>query len=261
MQTVLVVSPPEAQIAAGYHHTLAHAAYRIGEESSLLRRNLPLQSRGGLLCISDRSIPSIEDPEHLCRGVLRECSRRNYQGVLLDFEEPPQQDRITFIQRLEKQLSANRRTLYLPELYMGLVPNAVGMICTALSGGTLDQRLREAVGHRGQADRLALDVQRLRMDFTLPARSGEGIPLSREAFQALLRRENPSVFFSPELCARYFTYTQSGTLHFVLFDDAETLRRKVNLGSALGFSAAFFLWPEVADLSDALFGQKQRQPT
>jgi len=261
LQTVLVVSPPEAQAAAGFGHSLAHAAYRIGEDSSLLRRNLPLQSRGGLLCVSDRNIPVIGNPENLCRGILRECSRRSYQGILLDFEEPPGPDRTAFIQRLEQTLSASHRTLYLPESHMDIASNAVGVICTAISGGTLEHRLQEAVGHRGRPDRLALDVQRLRMDFTLPARSGEGVSLSRESFQNLLRREEPSVFFSPEFCARYFTYTRNGTLHFVLFDDAETLRRKLALGSALGFSAAFFLWEEISDIADALFGQKQRQPT
>lgn len=253
MHTVLIVSPPDSQAASGHRQSLAHAAYRIGEASSLLRKNLPLQSKGGLLCITDHQIPPIEDPENLCRGILRECGRRNYQGVLLDFENAPQQDRIKFAQQLEKHLSTNRRTLYLPEPYMDLVPDAIGLICTALSGGTLEQRLREAIGHRGRADRLALDVQRLRMDFTLPARSGEGTPLSREAFQCLLQHEKPSVFFSPELCARYFTYTQNEVLHFVLFDDAETLRRKVSLGSALGFSTAFFLWQEISDIADSLF--------
>lgn len=252
MQIILVVSPPEVRAAAGYRRSLAHAAYRIGEDSSLLRNNLLLQSRGGLLCVNDRQVPEIQDPEALCRGILRECNRQNYQGVLLDFEEPPKQDRSELIRQLEHPLSATRRTLYLPEPYMGLAPHTVGLICTALSGGTLDQRLQEAVEHRGRADRLALDVQRLRMDFTLPARSGEGVPLSREAFRNLLQREKPAIFFSPELCARYFTYTQDGTLHFVLFDDAETLRRKMKIGSDLGFSAAFFLWPEIADLAQDL---------
>ena len=28
-----------------------------------------------------------------------------------------------------------------------------------------------------------------------------------------------------------------------------------------GIAAAFFLWQEISDIADALFGQKQRQPT
>ena len=91
------------------------------------------------------------------------------------------------------------------------------------------------------------------MDFTLPARTGEGVPLSRSNFQALMERESPSVFFSQELCARYFTYTREGQTHFVLFDDAGTLRKKLQTGAALGFTAAFLMFPEVQDLLGELF--------
>ena len=192
MQSFLIVSPSDSQAASGYHRLLAHAAYRIGEDSSLLRRNLPLQSRGGLLCISDRNAPLLRDPHTLCSGILRECSRRNYQGILLDFEKPLTPDRVAFIRQLEQALRSARRTLYLPESCADIAPGAVGLICTALSGGTLEQRLTDAIEHRGHAEQLALDVQRLRMDFTLPARSGEGVSLSREVFQALLQREKPS---------------------------------------------------------------------
>lgn len=253
MQIFLAASPAETQAASKHCRSLAHAAYRIGESSSLLRQNLLLQTRGGLLCVSDRNAPVIEDPTALCQAVLRECGRRSYQGVLLDFEDHPRQDRVTFVQQLEKTLSTNRRTLYLPESYMDAAPTSVGLICTAMSGGHFEQRLQEAVGHRGNARRLALDVQRLQMDFRLPARSGMGEPLNRETFQQLLQKEQPSIFFSPDLCARYFTYSRNGETHFVLFDDADTLRQKVRHGTALGFSAAFFMWPEIKDIASDLF--------
>ena len=252
MQIFLAVSPAEVQSAADYHRPLAHAAYRIGDESSLLRQNLLLQARGGLLCISDRNAPFIGNPTALCQGILRECSRRSYQGVLLDFEKPLTPDRVTFIRQLEQALLTQKKSLYLPEHCMDAAPQSIGLICTALSGGTLEQRLQDAITERGHAARLALDVQRLCMDFSLPAQTGEGTPLSQEAFQNLLQRETPSIFFTPELCTRYFTYIKDQVAHFVLFDDAETLRRKLKLGRQLGFSAAFFMWPEIKDLADRL---------
>ena len=101
-----------------------------------------------------------------------------------------------------------------------------------------------------------MDVQRLRMDFRLPARTGEGRSLSLEDFRKLTERLNPSVFFSQDLCARYFTYAQDGDAHFVLFDDADTLRQKLRIGAAMGFSAAFFMWPEVQDIAPQLFSKK-----
>ena len=90
------------------------------------------------------------------------------------------------------------------------------------------------------------------MDFRLPARSGEGEPLDEERFRQLMEQESPSVFFSQELCARYFTYTREGGTHFVLFDDAGTLKQKLKIGGSIGFSAAFFMWPEVRDIAAQL---------
>lgn len=252
MQVYLSVTPQEAQSAAKYRRPLAHVAYRIGSESSLLRQSMLLQTRGGLLSVSDREAPEIHDPEALCAAVLRECSRRGFQGVLLDFEEPPRPDRTDFAARLGPLLASSRRSLYLPEAY-GAIPSAVTLISAAVSGGSYNDYLREAAGRRGGAGRLALDLERLRMDFRLPALTGQGEPLSAQALKQLMEQESPAVFFSPELCARYFTYTRDGESHFVLFDDAETLKQKLRTGTALGFSAAFFMWPEIRDIAEELF--------
>lgn len=253
MQVYLAVTPGEVQEAAGRGRgTLAHVAYRIGEGSTLLRRNLLLQTRGGLLSVSDRDAPPVHDADALCAAVLRECGRRSYTGVLLDFESPPARDRLVFAERLSRTLSASRRTLYVPECCAKAAPEATPLLCTALSGGNLRERLREAAEVRGGANRLALDIQRLRMDFRLPAETGEGVPLTGAELEELMRRESPAVFFSPDLCARYFTYSRNSETHFVLFDDAETLNRKLKAGREMGFSAAFFMWPEVRDVAGKL---------
>ena len=253
MQIYLAGTPEASQEAQKYCRNLAHVAYRIGPGSALLRQSLLLQTKGGLLSVSDHDAPFIDSPEGLRDAVLRECGRRNYGGVLLDFEEASRRDRAAFVMSLAPALSASRRTLYLPESYAGAAPGGVVLLCTAVSGGSFSQYLQEAVTQAGGAGRLALDVQRLRMDFRLPARSGEGDPLSEEALSRLMEREAPAVFFSQDLCARYFTYSQDGEAHFVLFDDADTLNQKLRLGAGLGFSAAFFMWPEIRDVAPRLF--------
>lgn len=257
MQIYLAVTPGEYQTAAPYCRAFAHVAYRIGSDSTLLRQNLLLQTKGGLLCVTDRDAPNIPDPEKLCAAVQRECSRRGYVGVLLDFELPPAPDRQAFAQLLAQQLAAARRTLYVPERYAHTVPMAVPLVCTALSGGNFTERLREAAAAQGGAGKLALDIQRLRMEFSLPSKNGRGTPLSQQELQRLLEQESPSIFFSEDLCARYFTYTRNGDTRFVLFDDADTLGRKLRIGSSLGFSAAFFMWPEIRDIAGNIPGLKQ----
>ena len=252
MQIYLAVTPEEYQNAARHCRSFAHVAYRIGTDSTLLRQSLLLQTRGGLLTVSDRDTPKIEHPEKLCAAVLRECSRRSYGGVLLDFEESVSHDRLAFAEQLGHLLSNSRRSLYVPDQYARSVSSSIPLICTAISGGNFTERLKEAAGLRGSAGRLALDVQRLRMDFRLPAKTGRGTPLSAGELQVLIEREQPAVFFSQDLCARYFTYIHNGDAHFVLFDDADTLNQKLQIGASLGFAAAFFMWPEIKDIADQL---------
>ena len=60
-------------------------------------------------------------------------------------------------------------------------------------------------------------------------------------------------FYSDALCARYFTLTRQGQTHFVLFDDARTLRRKLDLARQLGIRDALVMLPEVEDLLEPLF--------
>ena len=250
MQIYLAVTPAEAQEASRFRCSLAHVAYCIGPDSTLLRQNLLLQTRGGLLSVTDRGAPFIASPERLSAAALRECGRRSYGGVLLDFEQPPAPDRLAFAETLARRLSP--RPVYVPESYAA-ASGAIPLICTAISGGNFVQRLQEAAAGRDRAGGLALDVQRLRMDFTLPAQSGEGRPLSGRELQDLLDRESPSVFFSQDLCARYFTYARDGETHFVLFDDADTLSQKLRTGGNMGFAAAFLMYTEVQDLLPKLF--------
>ena len=101
------------------------------------------------------------------------------------------------------------------------------------------------------AQRLALDLERLMMDFPLPCPSGEGIRLSRE--ELAIRMQGRSVFYAEDLCARYFTYRRGGQTHFVLFDDAGTLKRKMEMGQVLGIREGFVMLPEVEDLTGFLF--------
>ena len=103
MQLYLTVRPEDTRTASAYPAGLAHAAYRIGEGSSLLSRNLltparsgPMAPLPGLLVLSDRSAPSIDRPAALAEAVLRECARRSYGGIVLDFDEPSREDRRRF---------------------------------------------------------------------------------------------------------------------------------------------------------------------
>ena len=82
-------------------------------------------------------------------------------------------------------------------------------------------------------------------------KEGKLLRLSREELS--IRMQGRSVFYAEDLSARYFTYRRGGQTHFVLFDDAGTLRRKIEMGQALGIREGFVMLPEVEDLTGFLF--------
>lgn len=247
MQLFLTTAPEHLQEASRFTGRLAHGAYRVDPKGRLLSHMLPTQSKGSLMVLSDQACGPISDSAALCRDIWRECTRRNYFGVVADFELPISRDRSTFLLDLSHMLRRNGKTLFVPEHYARQIPLASVLICTALSGGTLRQRLEEACRAYGH-QRLALDLQRLRMSFSLPCPTGEGKALTEEQMQLLLTKHAPFIFYSADLCAKYFTFTTQGQYRFVLFDDADTLLRKIRIGGELNIKTGFLLYTEVRDI-------------
>lgn len=246
------MSTPAQQRSLGrLRPPLAHMAYRVGDDSTLLRQNLPIKRQEGLLVIGDTHAPVIDQPKTLCDGVWRELGRHNYQGVLLDFEQSPTPDRHAFAHHLDSLLHSHKKTLYLPPAYA--TDHGIVLVDTAISGGNFRQYLEESLSKYGA---IALDLQRLQMDFSLPASQGMGRPLTQGEFTALRQSHGNSIFFSQELCTRYFTYQDQDATHFVLFDDGETMLQKMRLASTLGIQTGVCVYHEVADLLGVLFAKR-----
>lgn len=251
MQIYLAVTPDKQREAARFTERLAHVAYRIGRDGRLTRQALLARTHGGMMVLGDLDSGAIRDTAALCRDVWRECGNRGFGGVLADFEQGASADRVAFLDALSRVLSRNGKQLFVPESYGAKLPQAHVLICTALSGGELRQRLAEAARTFG-GTRLALDLQRLRMSFPLPCPTGDGTPLTGEELDTLMGRRQPVVFYSNDLCAKYFTATENGESRFVLFDDAGSLQRKIQLGRELGIGIGFLMYPEVQDLLPGL---------
>ncbi len=254
LQLYLAVTPDRLNDAKQYTSYLAHVAYRIGDDGALYAQALLPSLRGGLQVLGD-SEALLHSPDTLCREILRHCIARSFSGILLDFVRPANAQRIVLVQKLARLAKQYGRRLYVPEQYAETQHTTV-LICTALSGGSLRQRLEQAAAQYG-AERIALDLQRLAMDFTLPAPGGDGTALSVPELQR--RMAGHATYFSEELCAHYFTYRQNGNTHFVLFDDASTLQRKAELAQQLGIGEGFLMFPEVEDLLPQLFRTEQKE--
>lgn len=245
MNIYLAITPKEAQQLPSCPLPLAHIAYAIDESGLLSRSALPPQTQGGLMGLSDRCRKPLKHSDALLRAIVSECASHRFDGVLADFESADLPDRVVFLDRLGSLLSQQHRVLFAPQLLPA--PSARVLISTAISGGSLQEML-QGVQNRYGAARIALDLERLMMDFPLPCPNGHGRPMPLSELQALQKRRDISTFYSRELAAQYFTYSQNGETHFVLFDNAQTLRQKLALGERLGIQTAFLMYPEVKDL-------------
>ncbi|MBR2131447.1 MAG: hypothetical protein IJ955_02735 [Oscillospiraceae bacterium] len=250
MRTYLAVTPDKLSAALKCTDRIAHVAYRIGEDGRLTRREIASRVRGGMMVLCDDGCGEICDVSVLCQDVWRECVMRSFGGVVADFEKQPSSDRIEFLKELGEILRRNNRSLFVPESYGDEIKTSSVLVCTAVSGGVLQQRLEEAKCRFG--NRLALDLQRLRMDFPLPCPKGEGCALDHDTFCSFMKEE-PAVFFSEDLCAKYFTRVCDCQLRFVLFDDAQTLRQKMQMAQHMGIRTAFLMYPEVEDILPELY--------
>jgi len=249
---ILTTPPDRLRQAQEYRLPIAHLAYRMGGGPHLFRSSRQLPLRGGLMVVDDRGFDGRGEGGPFCREVLQECAARQFTGVLCDFESRFHPLLGRLVGQLDGLCQKRGLTLYVPEHLGDYAPGARVLISTALSGGSLAQRLEEAAQHFGPK-RVTAAVERVCMDFFLPSPTGQGVELSREELNRRLEERSPSVFFSRELCAHYFTYmSRQDGAHFVLFDDAASLRKKLDMAASLGFPAAVLAYPQVDDLLPTL---------
>ena len=217
----MLTEPAQLRAAMAYTSYIAHAASTLTVQGRLETRGLPPTLRGGLLAVEDAGGAGADAEETARAGAL------------------------------ERALETAGRRLLVSEVYASDVERAAVVVGTALSGGDLRGRLEACTGRWG-AERLAVRVERTRMNFPIPCPTGEGRPLTQEQLHALARGR--SIFFSEPLCARYFTCSAGGAPHFVLFDDADTIRCKLAVAAELGIGTALLDYGQTADVLAQIFG-------
>ena len=262
-QDAFIITLPPQQLPAlrGWQATPAHLAYRLGPGPHLFRAG-STAPRGGLMVVDDRDFDGLGATGPLCQEMIRECQARGFSGAVLDFENrlPPLEQ---IAGARDEAFARQGWTLYVTERYGPHAPHARVMIPSALSGGSLRRRLEEALERFGES-RTVLALEKRREDFFLPSPTGSGQPLTEEELEQLKQRLAPSIFFSGDLCARYFTYmSRDNGAHFVLFDDGDTLRRKVEVARRLGIHTFLAPWAEIGPYAAQLGVQRkpeQRQP-
>lgn len=233
---------------------VAHMAYGVGPGLRLLRGQIGASMRGGLMLLTDMDCDGCHgDVPAFCQEVVRECVTRNFDGLIADFEQPSHRQLEQFIAETAPLLQKKGMTLYTTPRYAHCSNDSRVIIPSALVSGSLRGHIAAAQTRYG-GHRLALEIERLARDITLPDARGQGDHIDRERLQALAAERQ--TFFSQELCTHYFTYKDAqGFTHFVLYDDGQSIMKKVQLAARMGVTEGFLLYPEAVDIWPLLVGK------
>lgn len=233
-----IVSPEEESVARTWGYPLAHMAYRMGRDTlQLSTDHLSLTTQGGWMVLSDRQIPSLGNPEAFARQLREECRRRRYTAVLANFKQPAD-DRIYDILCA---IVAAGLPLIVPVVYAESFPEAQVLVEGAISGGNLQDYFEEQC--QQWPGRICLSLRPLCMRFPLPSESTEGETINGKELENLLLQHQS--FFSHELGCRYCTQQTENTFHFILFDDADSIRYKLRLADQLGIQTVVGRYSEL----------------
>jgi len=239
IKTFTVAMGTDLGPAAALGYPCAALALQLREGRLCPTGRIPAGGLMGLYTAGDTTPPP--DPADLCRRLAAMVCRSRSQGLLLELPE----DDAGFVlaASLAPQLYHMGIDVYLPVSLAHAAPHARLILPSAVSGGTLDGMLDHFLSQY-PSERLCLELVRTRHDFPMPSADPGGTLLSAAQFDELHTSAGQH-FFSPELCANYFTYMEDGkSPHFILFDDAQTARRKLEKAQSRGLYAAFALYAE-----------------
>lgn len=246
-QKRLLIALTPSELGVKTRHTQIHNIYRVDGALHLLRANLSSEVRTGghWLGIASHHPSPKGSVREFCGQVLREVERRGYVGVACGFSGQANLVLREVVAQLEECLPVGG--LHVPECYGDATQNAQVMVSSAISGGTLFHRMETAMTRFGK-ERVVMEMDCIAEDLYLPSPTGSGEGLSLDQVNALRRRVSASVFFSKELCTRYFTYQnhESG-LHFVLFDDGDTVSEKIKRMEKWGLGGGILHYGQVRD--------------
>lgn len=245
MQVLCAALPERRQELEGLPVVPAWMCYQMGSGPNLYRSAPPESINGGVLMVSDGGMRGGGgSPSRFCQQALRECAARNAVGLCANWSARLTESMRQLTSALDSAFAGKNLTLWVPEAYGDVCRSAQVLISSAMSGGTLRQRLEEAVERYG-AERTALAVEWMRSDFLLSSEGAAERELSEAELDALREKYAPKIYQTSELAAEYFTYSEDEHTHLVLFDTPESLRNKLELAQSMGIASVMTAWDEV----------------
>lgn len=253
MQLIIAAAGADAKTVRSTKLTCLHLCSSLTPSGSFSALRHPLTTSGDWLGILDQG-GTVRSPEAFAASACSLAQSRSCQGILAEFARPTLSDTVA---ALDQYASRLHLSCIVPLSQQEHAPNSLYLVDTAISGGSLKRRLSHLIEQLG-TQRLVIQLVRSCAAFPIPSADADGIPLRPSDIDVLCQTYGAVPFFSHELCAKYFTYTDDGQPHFVLFDDRETLHAKRELLDSLGLTRQILAFSDAAELG--LFSSEKTAP-
>ena len=227
------------------HFPCLHLCYYAGEGGQLKSHYSIHQPQNSYLGILESESPQpMALPQKFAEDVVYEVRRLQFSGVFADIEDPEQQK--VMLPILDETLFKENIPFFVPLSAENYVSHAIVTLQTDVSGGSLEEYVSQYIKQYG-AHRLAAHLVPICANYKMPAFKSTDSDLHPKDIQALIQKYHASTFYSNELQCNYFTYMDEESRgHFVVFDNARTLQKKMENLEAMGISYFFMVYPDYA---------------
>jgi|GEM_PF-5285477 len=209
-------------------------SYRISPGGLQFSDSVTANTRGGYMCISDKNfsgaLPEIND---LYSQIISQCNKRQFAGVLLDFENSLRLKAGPLVQALSEKLSCRRIDLIVDSQYAHVAKSGKVLIGSELTAGSFSAYI-DASCKRFGAKRLVLELSPMRRQFSASFKDERGKELTEEAITELVKSNRGKIYYSKDLCVNHFHMNNKTIPHYVLFDNNASLKDKINLAKQAG---------------------------
>lgn len=253
LRKYIVSGATEIKAAEASGYPCVHLIYKISQSGILQRIPTFVSPRRNLMGVYDDDGLKTCDIDKLTRDITNEINRRNYSGIVLDFQpdktDPGQTEKLC-------TLLAQRKILHFLPIELAQLSNSAKIIVpTSVSGGSIHEMLMTTI-EKYTSERVCIEIVRGRNDFIMPSYKPEGTFINNTDFNKIIKEHDPITFFSSQLGCKYFTYRTSDCTHFVLYDDTDTAIYKLKLSESLGIYAVFIMYSEWGESSRLIVNAK-----
>ena len=166
--------------------------YKINEQGILQKSRTVSTTKKDIMGIYDTGGLCNCNADRLVRDIISEISRRNYSGVLLDFEESS--SILSSVEKICTLLSQRQIIHFVPVELAALSKDSKIIIPSTISGGSFNEMV-EYYKKRYRSDRLCLEIVRCRNIFNMPSYKPQGEFINADEFDNIINTVKPAIFF------------------------------------------------------------------